>query len=122
VWDVEDPREPGSEPDEATLRQRRIRFYQRHGASLLPVTGYRAPHVAPETSGWSPMLLMTAPLVGDPAVPDSGPDPRPDPGQARAIVEAVYRFRWELEPEQFPVFGLDPGDPARHPPGKDARR
>jgi hypothetical protein len=47
------------------------------------------------------MLLMTAPLSGRPAPPD--------PGQARAIVEAVYRFRWQLEPEQFPAFGPGQG-------------
>ena len=93
VFDVEDPDEPDAGPDQAWLR-----FYQRQGASLLPVTGYRAPHVAPETSGWSPMLLMTAPVSGRRATPD--------PSQARAIVEAVYRFRWELEPEQFPAFRM----------------
>jgi GNAT superfamily N-acetyltransferase len=107
VFDVEDPDEPACGPDQAALRFRRLRFYQRHGASLLPVTGYRAPHVAPETSSWCPMLLMTAPLSGRPAPPD--------PSQARAIVEAVYRFRWQLEPEQFPAFGLHAGDPARRP-------
>ena len=107
VFDVEDPDEPACGPDQARLRFRRVAFYQRHGASLLPVTGYRAPHAAPETSGWSPMLLMTAPVSGHPAPPD--------PGQARVIVEAVYRFRWELEPEHFPAFGLHAGDPARHP-------
>jgi GNAT superfamily N-acetyltransferase len=105
VFDVEDPDEPACGPDQVALRFRRVSFYQRRGASLLPVTGYRAPYVAPETSGWSPMLLMTAPLTATPL----------DPGQARAVVEAVYRFRWELEPEQFPAFGLHAGDPARHP-------
>ncbi len=105
VFDVEDPDEPACEPGQADVRFRRIRFYQRHGAGLLPVTGYRAPHGAPEASGWSPMLLMTAPLPADPGVPD--------PGQARAIVDAVYRFRWQLEPEDLPVFGLPAGDPAR---------
>ena len=54
------------------------------------------------------MLLMTAPVSGHP-VPQ-------DPSQARAIVEAVYRFRWQLEPEQFPAFSLHPGDPVRHQP------
>ena len=102
VFDIEDPDEPACEPDQSAIRLRRLRFYQRQGASLLPVTGYRAPHVAPETSGWSPMLLMTAPPSGRPAPPD--------PGQARAIVEAVYRYRWRLEPEQFPAFDLHAGD------------
>jgi GNAT superfamily N-acetyltransferase len=107
VFDIEDPDEPACGPDQAQLRFRRLRFYQRQGASLLPVTGYRAPHVAPETSGWSPMLLMTA--------APSGRQAPPGPGQARAIVEAVYRFRWELEPEHFPAFSLHAGDPARCP-------
>jgi GNAT superfamily N-acetyltransferase len=110
VFDIEDPDEPG-EPDQTGLRFRRLRFYQRHGASLLPVTGYRAPHVAPETSGWSPMLLMTAPV--------SGGDAPTDPGRARAIVEAVYRFRWQLEPGQFPAFSLQAGDPARQPRARE---
>jgi len=110
VFDIEDPEEPAG-PDQTGLRFRRLRFYQRHGASLLPVTGYRAPHAAPESSGWSPMLLMTAPLSGRQAPPDAG--------RARAIVEAVYRFRWQLEPEQFPAFSLHPGDPARRPPAPE---
>ncbi len=111
VFDIEDPDEPGCEPGEAALRFRRLRFYQRHGASLLPVTGYRAPHVAPETSGESPMLLMTAPLSAQ----LSGGPAAPDPGHAGAIVAAVYRFRWQLEPGQFPAFELHARDPAARP-------
>jgi GNAT superfamily N-acetyltransferase len=115
VFDIDDPAEPGCEPGETGLRFRRLRFYQRHGASLLPVTGYRAPHVAPGTSGESPMLLMTAPLSG----PLSGGPGAPDPGQAGAIVAAVYRFRWQLEPGQFPAFELHAPDPAGRPwPGE----
>jgi GNAT superfamily N-acetyltransferase len=94
VFDVEDPDEPGRGPDEAELRLRRVRFYQRHGARLLPVTGYRTPDVGPEGPGWSPMLLMTAPL---PAPPSPGQDAQ-DSERARAIVAAVYRFRWQLDP------------------------
>ena len=111
VFDIDDPDEPGCEPGEAGLRFRRLRFYQRHGASLLPVTGYRAPHVAPDTSGESPMLLMTAPLSGSLSDRPAAPDPR----QAGAIVAAVYRFRWQLEPGQFPAFELDARDPAGRP-------
>jgi GNAT superfamily N-acetyltransferase len=93
----------------------RLRFYQRHGASLLPVTGYRAPHVAPGTSGESPMLLMTAPL----SAPLADRPAATDPGQAGAIVAAVYRFRWQLEPGQFPDFELHAPDPAGRPwPGE----
>jgi GNAT superfamily N-acetyltransferase len=103
VFDVDDPDEPGCEPDEVTERRRRIRFYERHGARLLPVTGYSAPDVAPGAAGWSPMLLLTAPLAASPA-PDSAPDSASDQGGVRAIVEAVFRFRWELEPGEFPPF------------------
>lgn len=106
VFDVEDPDEPGCEPGQVELRWRRIRFYQRHGASLLPVTGYRSPEIVSGTTGWFPMLLMTAPL---------GDRPAPDPGQAGAIVEAVYRFRWQLEPGRSPAVSLHPGDPAGNP-------
>jgi GNAT superfamily N-acetyltransferase len=97
VFDVDDPNEPDEQPDEVVQRHRRIRFYERHGASLLPVTGYRTPDVAPGAAGWAPMLLLTAPLV---------PGPPPDADGVRAIVDAVFRFRWELEPGQFPPITL----------------
>jgi GNAT superfamily N-acetyltransferase len=108
VFDVDDPEEPACGPDQSEVRFRRIRFYQRHGASLLPVSGYRAPDAAPETSGWSPMLLMTAPL--------SGNEDAFDGDWARAVAAAVYRFRWELAPGDFPALGLltDGRDPRRH--------
>jgi GNAT superfamily N-acetyltransferase len=95
VFDVEDPDEPGCDQGQVFERLRRIRFYEKQQASLLPVTGYQAPHVAPGDSGWMPMRLMTAPLDGYPAGPDAG--------RARDIVDAVYRFRWQLEPGQRPV-------------------
>ena len=53
--------------------------------------------VAPGAAGWAPMLLLTAPLV---------PGPPPDADGVRAIVDAVFRFRWELEPGQFPPITL----------------
>jgi GNAT superfamily N-acetyltransferase len=98
VFDVEDPDEPGCDSDQVSERLRRIRFYEKQQASLLPVTGYQAPHVAPGDSGWMAMRLMTAPLDGRPAGPDAG--------RARDIVDAVYRFRWQLEPGQRPVIGF----------------
>jgi GNAT superfamily N-acetyltransferase len=108
VFDVDDPDDPACGPDQSEVRFRRIRFYQRNGASLLPVIGYRAPHGAHETSAWSPMLLMTARLSG-------GTGPLGN-GQARAVVAAVYRFRWELDPGDLPVTVLAAGghDPRRH--------
>ena len=92
VFDVDDPAEPGQQPAEAAIRSRRISFYERHGARLLPVTGYRTPHVAPPAGDpdWEPMLLMAASLDGDSAGP-----------RTRDVVDAVYRYRWQL----------DPGDP-----------
>jgi len=92
VWDVDDPAEPGHGPAEAGIRSRRISFYERQGGRLLPVTGYRAPHVAPGPGdpGWEPMLLMAAPLAADAAGL-----------RVRAVVDAVYRYRWHA----------DPGDP-----------
>src|ERR1700742_818666 len=92
VWDVEDPDEPGCDPGDVALRWRRIRFYQRQGGELLPVTGYRTPAVAPGHTDWLPMRLMVTPLTT--------PPPAGDPA---AVVEAVYRFRWDLEPGQFPA-------------------
>jgi GNAT superfamily N-acetyltransferase len=90
VFDVEDPGEPGCGPAEAQVRTRRVGFYQRHGAVVLPVGGYQTPHGSADGDGWTPMLLMAAPVAA--GTPASGP------GQARAIVSAVYQHRWRLEP------------------------
>jgi GNAT superfamily N-acetyltransferase len=92
VFDVDDPDETGCEPAEVPVRHSRIRFYQRHGANLLPVTGYRTPDTGAGATSWTPMLLMAASLSGRPAAPEAG--------QVRDIVDAVYRFRWQLEPDQ----------------------
>jgi GNAT superfamily N-acetyltransferase len=86
VWDVEDPDEPGCDPAEVQIRNRRIRFYERHEGHLLPVRGYGNPH----DDGWTPMRLMAAPVAPDGELP-----------RTPAIVAAVYRYRWRL----------DPGDP-----------
>jgi GNAT superfamily N-acetyltransferase len=97
VFDVDDPAEPGCEPDEVRVRSRRIGFYQRHGARLLPVTGYRTPHVAPHAAepDWTPMLLMAGSLGDSPAdLP------------VRAVVDAVYRYRWQTEPGHPRLAGL----------------
>jgi GNAT superfamily N-acetyltransferase len=89
VFDVEDPGEPGCGPAESQVRSRRVGFYQRHGAVLLPVHGYRAPDGGAD-DGWTPMLLMAAPVAtGGPA---------PGAGEAPAIVSAVYQHRWRLDP------------------------
>jgi GNAT superfamily N-acetyltransferase len=90
VFDVEDPDEPGCDPAESTVRSRRVGFYQGHGARLLPVRGYRNPHGSGDQAGWTPMLLMAAPVAPDTAAP--GAVEAPD------IVSAVYQHRWRLEP------------------------
>ena len=90
VFDVEDPGEPGCGPAQAQVRSRRVGFYQRHGAVVLPVRGYRTPHGNAGDDGWAPMLLMAAPVAAG--------GPAPGAGEARAIVSAVYQHRWRLDP------------------------
>jgi ribosomal protein S18 acetylase RimI-like enzyme len=90
VFDVEDPDEPGCGPVQARVRSARVGFYQRHGAVVLPVRGYRTPHGNADDDGWAPMLLMAAPVAAG--------RPAPGAGQARAIVSAVYQYRWRLDP------------------------
>jgi len=96
VFDVEDPAEPGCDPEELEIRQRRISFYRRHCASVLPVDGYRTPPTTGGNAGerWTPMVLMAASLH-----PDEGDRP-----EVRAIVDAVYRHRWSL-PADHPQVG-----------------
>ena len=101
VFDVEDPAEAGCGEDEVQIRNRRIGFYLRQGASLLPVSGYRTPHGSGEETGWTPMRLMSASLaVGEPVsvVP------------AGEIVAAVYRYRWALAPDHPQVTGTEVAD------------
>lgn len=103
VFDVEDPDEPGCPADEARMRSRRIGFYQRHGAGLLPVTGYRNPLQGPGEPGWLPMLLMAAGLA------EGVPPPATEVG-LRAVVAAVYRYRWSLAPDHPQVRRTGYGD------------
>jgi GNAT superfamily N-acetyltransferase len=106
VFDVDDPDEPGCGPGQARARSRRIRFYQRHGAALLPVTGYRTPHADAGAPDWTPMLLMTAALNGPPRAHGSS--------RARDVVAAVYRYRWLVEPGDPRIAGVR----AAGPPGR----
>lgn len=98
VFDVEDPAEPGCDHEELEIRQRRISFYRRHRASVLPVAGYRTPHSGRDGEHWTPMVLMAASLS------PGGGDPAADPAGVREIVEAVYRHRWSL-PVDHPQVG-----------------
>jgi GNAT superfamily N-acetyltransferase len=101
VFDVEDPDEPDCGEHEVQIRTRRIGFYLRQGASLLPVSGYRTPHESGEEAGWTPMRLMSASLTaGEPVsvVP------------VGEIVAAVYRYRWALAPDHPQVTGTEVAD------------
>jgi GNAT superfamily N-acetyltransferase len=98
VFDVEDPDEPGCGPDDHRDRARRIGFYARHGAAVLPVTGYRTPCGDEGAPEWTPMVLMAASLTGQPA-------PVRTADQLREVVEAVYRYRWSLPPGHPQVAG-----------------
>jgi GNAT superfamily N-acetyltransferase len=92
VFDVEDPDEPGTEPEELQIRRRRIAFYRRHDAAVLPVTGYRTPHDDAGEGPWTPMVLMAAGLTAaDP--------PTATAAGLRAVLDAVYRHRWSLAPD-----------------------
>jgi len=90
VFDVEDPAEPGCTAAESQLRSRRVGFYERHGAVVLPVRGYQTPHGNGDEDVWTPMLLMAAPVAASTPVPGAG--------EALAIASAVYQYRWRLEP------------------------
>ncbi|TIC86473.1 hypothetical protein [Nocardioides sp. GY 10127] len=86
VWDVEDPDEPGLHAHEVDEHRRRIRFYERNGGVLLPVTDYAPPH-GDDLAGHAPRLrLMCAPL-GDSALPPT-----------RDVVLAAFTLRYDLAP------------------------
>lgn len=105
ILDVEDPDEPGTEQEEVQLRSRRIAFYRRHGASVLPVTGYRTPHGDDGQGPWTPMRLMAAGLTaGDPPMVTSA--------GLRAVVEAVYLHRWSLAPDHPQVSNTQMAGPS----------
>jgi GNAT superfamily N-acetyltransferase len=91
VYDVEDPGEHLVEGTEVVIRKRRIGFYERLGAQLLPVSGYLPPH----GDDTHPMLLMAADL-------DQAQTPPLDDEDLRRVVEAVYEHRYGL-PANDPV-------------------
>lgn len=86
VHDVEDPAEPHVDPAEVAVRNRRIAFYERNGARLLPVESYLPPHGDEEPHS---LRLMAVDLDRSPTPPIVGAD-------LRAVVEAVYEHRYGL--------------------------
>lgn len=86
VHDVEDPDESGVDADEVVVRNRRIAFYERNGALLLPVADYLPPHGDEEPH---PLRLMAVDL-------DRSPTPLITGEPLRAVVEAVYEHRYGL--------------------------
>lgn len=84
LWDLEDPDEPGISPASVAEHARRIGFYERLGARLLPVVEYLPPH----DDGHAPHLrLMDVALAEE-------PEPT-----ARELVETVYRKRYGIPPD-----------------------
>jgi hypothetical protein len=105
LLDVEDPDEPGIDTDEETLRRRRIVFYERLGARLLPVRDYYPPQPGGHPH---PLRLIAAPTTSDVAT-----------AAVRDLVLAVYRYRYELDADDpvvrrtvgsigLPVVSADP--------------
>lgn len=88
VHDVEDPSEPDVPEAEVEVRAKRISFYEKNGALLLPVTSYLPPHGDEEPHA---LRLMAADLTTSPTEPITGQD-------LRALVEAVYEHRYGLRP------------------------
>lgn len=79
VWDVEDPDEPGLDAAAIEEHTRRIAFYERNGARLLPVRGYHPPH----EDGHAPAMRLMWATLGD----------TPEPG-LREVVVGVLRWRY----------------------------
>jgi hypothetical protein len=79
IWDVEDPAEAGLSPAAVEEHRRRIAFYERLGARLLPVREYLPPH----DDGHAPQLLLMDTPLG------SGDAPT-----VRELVETVYLRRY----------------------------
>ncbi|WP_229812635.1 GNAT family N-acetyltransferase [Lentzea flava] len=83
IFDVEDPAQPGISAAEELIRHRRIAFYRRLGAEVLPVRGF----LPPQGSAGHPMLLMAA---------DHVPNTPPAAEDSRRIVLAVYEHRYGM--------------------------
>lgn len=91
VFEVEHPAEVPAHSAEWEARQRRIAFYQRVGAVVLPVAHYRMPDLLGTGSSPEPMLLLGA---------GTGTRRWPVPDQPgtglREVVLAIYEHRYGL--------------------------
>ena len=85
MLEVEDPAEPGIAAEEAAQRERRVRFWERVGARVLPVAGYVVPKLGED--GTEPLLLM---WIADPGAAD------PD---LHDLVVALYESGYKLAPD-----------------------
>jgi GNAT superfamily N-acetyltransferase len=81
VLEVEDPAAVPAGSADFDLRERRIRFYERQGARLLPVRDYDVPRLDDVAGSYS-MRLLWAPVAGDAAPPG--------PAELVRLVPAVY--------------------------------
>lgn len=84
VWDVEDPDERGLSENAVTEHRRRIAFYERLGARLLPVREYHPPH----DDGHEPQMRLMDTVLG------AG-----DRAELRELVEGVYWLRYGSDPD-----------------------
>jgi len=84
IWDVEDPDEAGLCAEVVQEHRRRIAFYERLGARLLPVREYHPPH----DDGHEPQLRLMDTVLG--AGDDAG---------LRELVEGVYWLRYGADPD-----------------------
>ncbi len=85
VLEVEDPAEAQIAAEEVAQRERRVRFWQRVGARMLPVSGYIVPTL--DEDGTEPLLLMwiAPPGAADPDLHD--------------LVVALYEHGYRLDPD-----------------------
>lgn len=89
IFEVEDPSETNGDEAERVIRQRRINFWTKCGARLLPVSGYVLPdYTASGTT--EAMLLMAATPAAVPPVHGN---------QLRTLVLAIYADRYDLPPD-----------------------
>jgi GNAT superfamily N-acetyltransferase len=91
VLEVEDPNEPGIDAAETMKRERRVRFWEKVGARVLPVTGYVVPKLGED--GVEPLMLMW--------ISRSPGEPEPAGDALRDVVVALYESG----------YGLDADDP-----------